>query len=128
MAEAGHPRLLQLPRGADEQSRPGRLPRRDRQRLAVGADPTQPKRLKEMGADESAGGRLASKTENPPSLAKSAVRRQYLREEPYAGKPHVRICAGGAQQWASLPRRSDTRGATSTSPGYRCAHPGYETA
>ena len=26
------------------------------------------------------------------------------RWEPYAGKPHVRICAGGAQQWASLPR------------------------
>jgi len=35
------------------------------------------------------------------------VRRQYLRWEPYAGKPHVRICAGGgAQQWASLPRSS----------------------
>jgi hypothetical protein len=26
------------------------------------------------------------------------------RWEPYAGQPHVRICAGGAQQWASLPR------------------------
>ena len=26
------------------------------------------------------------------------------RWEPYAGKPLVRICAGGAQQWASLPR------------------------
>ena len=26
------------------------------------------------------------------------VRRQHLRWEPYAGKPHVRICAGGAQQ------------------------------
>src|SRR5229473_1018831 len=24
--------------------------------------------------------------------------------KPYAGKPHVRFCAGGAQQWASLPR------------------------
>jgi hypothetical protein len=28
----------------------------------------------------------------------------YPRWEPYAGKPHVRICAGGAQQCASLPR------------------------
>ena len=28
----------------------------------------------------------------------------YPRWEPYAGKLHVRICAGGAQQWASLPR------------------------
>ena len=26
------------------------------------------------------------------------------RWEPYAGKPHVRICAGGARQLASLPR------------------------
>src|SRR4030081_1569733 len=26
------------------------------------------------------------------------------RWEPYAGKPHVMFCAGGAQQWASLPR------------------------
>src|SRR5580704_10279590 len=31
--------------------------------------------------------------------------RLYPRWEPYAGKPHVRVCAGGAQQWASLPRR-----------------------
>jgi hypothetical protein len=28
------------------------------------------------------------------------------RWEPYAGKPLVRFCAGGAQQWASLPRRA----------------------
>ena len=26
------------------------------------------------------------------------VRRQHPRWEPYAGKPHVRFCAGGAQQ------------------------------
>jgi RNA-directed DNA polymerase len=26
---------------------------------------------------------------------------KHPRWEPYAGKPHVRICAGGAQQWAS---------------------------
>jgi hypothetical protein len=34
--------------------------------------------------------------------------RQYPREEPYARIGHVRICAGGAQQWASL-RRSSAR-------------------
>ena len=32
--------------------------------------------------------------------------RQYPRWEPYAGKPHVRICAGGARQLASLPLRA----------------------
>jgi hypothetical protein len=33
---------------------------------------------------------------------------QHPREEPYARIGHVRICAGGAQQWASL-RRSSAR-------------------
>jgi hypothetical protein len=47
------------------------------------------------------------------------------RWEPYAGKPHVRICAGGAQQWASLPRpkraRRTTRGHASLCPPYATA-------
>ena len=34
------------------------------------------------------------------------IRRGYPRWEPYAGKLHVRVCAGGARQLASLPRRS----------------------
>ena len=32
--------------------------------------------------------------------------RSYPRWEPYAGKPQVRVCAGGARQLASLPRRA----------------------
>src|SRR3974377_2518931 len=35
----------------------------------------------------------------------AAFCRRYPRGEPYAGKPHVRICAGGAGELASLPRR-----------------------
>src|SRR5262245_62381469 len=35
--------------------------------------------------------------------------RQYPRWEPYAGKPHVRICAGGARQLVSLPQSSMRR-------------------
>ena len=31
---------------------------------------------------------------------------QYPRWEPYAGKLQVRVCAGGARQLASLPRRA----------------------
>src|ERR1041385_1671672 len=34
----------------------------------------------------------------------AAMRRLEPRWEPYAGKPHVRFCAGGARQLASLPR------------------------
>src|SRR6516225_2424888 len=43
-------------------------------------------------------------------LAPASIRRaarldcQYPRWEPYAGKLHVRVCAGGARQLASLPR------------------------
>src|SRR5437763_11810680 len=34
----------------------------------------------------------------------AAMCRSDPRWEPYAGKPHVRICAGGARKLASLPR------------------------
>src|SRR3974377_1560199 len=34
---------------------------------------------------------------------------QYPRWEPYAGKLQVRVCAGGARQLASLPRRAHFR-------------------
>jgi hypothetical protein len=34
---------------------------------------------------------------------RQAVAVTHPRWEPYAGKPHVRICAGGARQLASLP-------------------------
>jgi hypothetical protein len=37
--------------------------------------------------------------------AAAADGRHHPRWEPYAGKPHVRIYAGGARQLASLPRR-----------------------
>ncbi len=37
-------------------------------------------------------------------IRRSASLRHDLRQEPYAVTPHVRICAGGGQQWPSLPR------------------------
>jgi hypothetical protein len=53
----------------------------------------------------------------------AAYCRHYPRWEPYAGKPHVRICAGGARQLASLPRsplfaaaRSDAIGTADLEP------------
>ena len=36
---------------------------------------------------------------------RQAVAVTHPRWEPHAGKPHVRICAGGARQLASLPRK-----------------------
>jgi len=38
---------------------------------------------------------------------------QYPRWEPYAGKLQVRVCAGGARQLASLPRRRQAYAASS---------------
>src|SRR5438067_6305635 len=37
-------------------------------------------------------------------IRRSASSRHDLRQEPYAVNLHVRICAGGGQQWPSLPR------------------------
>src|SRR5947209_4317893 len=37
-------------------------------------------------------------------IRRSASLRHDLRQEPYAVTLHVRICAGGGQQWPSLPR------------------------
>src|SRR5580692_10053241 len=37
-------------------------------------------------------------------IRRSASSRHDLRQEPYAVTLHVRICAGGGQQWPSLPR------------------------
>ena len=42
-----------------------------------------------------------------PGSVNAAFRPRLPRQEPYAVVPHVRICAGGAQQWASLPRYLD---------------------
>jgi hypothetical protein len=39
-------------------------------------------------------------------IRRSASLRHDLRQEPYAVTLHVRICAGGGQQWPSLPRPS----------------------
>jgi hypothetical protein len=39
---------------------------------------------------------VAPPTAHPASVAQSTPRRQYPRWKPYAGKPHVRLCAGGA--------------------------------
>src|SRR6476469_10837996 len=39
------------------------------------------------------------------------------RWEPYAGKPHVRICAGGARELASLPRAMQIAAVHESLPG-----------
>ena len=42
------------------------------------------------------------------------------RQEPYAGKPHVRICAGGGEQSPSLPRPSSASAGHGSYRGISC--------
>jgi hypothetical protein len=55
------------------------------------------------GTKGNAGQQSTHRTQSRVSVSQVLARirqqcRQYSRWEPYAGKPHVRICAGGAQQ------------------------------
>ena len=56
--------------------------------------------------------------------------RHDLRQEPYAVTLHVRICAGGGQQWPSLPRPCSVRDAgarnTDTNRRFRSCTPQFE--
>src|SRR5271165_2537425 len=65
-----------------------------------------------VGAEENARQRRTRRTQSresvtpTPERVRTAARfcRHYPRWEPDAGKPHVRICAGGPGQPSSLPR------------------------
>jgi len=48
---------------------------------------------------------MVATRETPPSFARRAIRRHHPRQEPGAVIPLAGICAGGAGQPASLPRR-----------------------
>ena len=47
---------------------------------------------------------MATTSPHPAPLARRPLRRQNPRQEPSAVVPHAGICAGGRQQWRSLPR------------------------
>src|ERR1700692_2339048 len=106
-------------------SRPGIVARKPANKVARSA--TEPS-VKEPAAAESVERRAGTKgnadwhstrrTQRRGSVLQALERvrqvgarllcRLYLRWEPYAGKLHVRNCAGGARQLASLPRRANS--------------------
>ena len=75
MVVAGRHRLLQLPRGADKQFDPDRVPIPRYQSLAAHAAAAEPERLDDLGADQAVGRRLAPETANPSSVARESLRR-----------------------------------------------------
>ena len=63
------------------------------------AEPVEPR----AGAEGNVGQHSTDRAQNRATVSQALerirqVRRQHPRWEPYAGKPHVRFCAGGAQK------------------------------
>jgi hypothetical protein len=104
MAGAGRQRLRRISRSADELGRVKCLPTRDHPAVVGDTLQPQPKGLSHLGSHDEAGERLAPQAANPSPLAKSAFRRQTPEVRAVCVNAHVRICAGGAGQLASLPR------------------------
>src|SRR5208282_3154795 len=65
---------------------------------------TEPERSRTVGANATAHPPLAASGPYLPSLSLAPSARHYLRQEPYAGNPPVRIRAGGTAKAVSLPR------------------------
>jgi len=74
------------------------------------AEPAEPRAETKGNVDQLSTRRAQYRVSVPKALERirQAARLdcQNPRWEPYAGKLHVRICAGGARQLASLPRPS----------------------
>ena len=106
MAGAGRPRLLQLPRSADQRPCTGRVPAPRHRPLAAHAAARSQK-------DRITWARMTKLVDDwlpkpnilhPWPSDRFAV--THPRWEPYAGKPHVRFCAGGAMNGVpTAPRR-----------------------
>src|SRR5262245_59213987 len=104
MAWPGSPRLLQLPRSADQWSCPARLSAPRDRPLAAHAAASQPKGSGHVGTDDTAGGGLAPETDHPPSMAQ----RSLCRHTPEVGAvcekdARTVLCGGRAMKRASLP-------------------------
>ena len=96
VAEAGRWRLLRLPRSADQRACTGRVPAPCHRPLAAHAAASQSEGSDDVGADEQLADAWLPKPRilHPWPSDRFAV--THPRWEPYAGKSHVRFCAGGA--------------------------------
>src|SRR6266436_5291716 len=86
MAEAGGQRLLPIPRGTDQRSRPRGLPLPRHRSLAAHAPAARPETSNDLAADRDARRPVAPQTPDPPPLAKSTLRRQTPKVEAVCGK------------------------------------------
>src|ERR1700730_7399067 len=106
MAGPSRPRLLQLPRGADQCRRLACVPASCHRPLAARPATSQPKGSDHVGTDDAAGGRLAPETAHPSPLAERAL----CRHTPEVGAvceqaARTDLCGGRAMKRTSLPLR-----------------------
>ena len=97
MAVVRRPRLLQLPRSADQCPGTARVPAPRHRPLAAHAAAAQPKGSDHVGTDDAAGGRLASETDHPPSLAERSLRRHTPEVGAVCGKAARTVLCGGRE-------------------------------
>ena len=120
MTEAGRHRLLQLLRGADQQSSNRSFPPPRRQSLAALAQAAQPEGPHDLGADHAIGHSLAPETAHPPSLAERSLRRQapevgavclnWARTVLCGGRPVMGVPTATPGSLAALGPRNDSGG------------------
>src|SRR5882762_3120062 len=115
MVEADAQRAPELLCRFRKQPEPVVVLQRGAMALAQVAQTTQPACIHELGEVHQRHRPLLPVDQDTASTAMSPFRRQNPREEPGALAAHAGICAGGGQQWPSLPRpwaRSESRNGT----------------
>src|SRR3990172_1334980 len=95
---------LPILRSASEHPSASQLPRSPDPTLVQHAEATEPDGTGALGADAGADSTLAADSEGLSPVARTAVWRCHLRQEPGAGNLHAGIRAGGGPQGPSLPR------------------------
>src|SRR5258708_2430815 len=95
MAETGRYRILQLLRGADQQTSACSIPRRAHPRLAENTSTTQPAGYRHLGTNAGDRPYLASPAAYPPPLAQSALRRHSPKVGAVCGKAARTVLCGG---------------------------------
>src|SRR6202044_4013106 len=108
MAETGRPRLLQLPRSADQRPRTRGVPAPCDRPLAKGAAAPQPEGSDHLGTDDAARRHLAPETAYPPSLAERSLCRHTPEVGAVCGKAaRTVVCPAKAGMFS---RRKACRG------------------
>jgi mRNA interferase HigB len=104
MAALGPPGPLAVLWGASERAGAGRVPRASQAAMDACPSPAESAKPSDAHTALPPGTPVAAGAPHLSPLSVAAATRDHLRQEPRAGNPHAGICAGGAEQSASLPR------------------------